>query len=444
MEDGQKVIAKIPHPNAGPPVLTTASEVATMEFARDILSLPVPKVLAWSATDQNPVEAEYIIMEEARGSRLNDIWQDLQLPEQRDIILELVKIETKFLSVCFEKIGSLYYADSGISKCEPAIATGPQEMADALKSRFCIGPTVQPEFWEKERRHMHQYQGPWTSAVEYLESIVKREIEWIGSYADPRQARVDPGQFTSPQQNSPHAHIETLKKFLPAIPLIVPKDPDVVSPRFWRPDLHRGNIYVDDQRRISCIIDWQSATIAPLIFAANPPPLLDYTVEKMYYLPPHYESLKEGEEKQKLRHQVSQTILIDVYERTTAAENPLMIKMMTTYQGRTLKQLHAFVGGTWDNCLYPLQGCMIIARREWEDFDTDEPCPYSFSDEEIQKIYDDADAFNENRDFWRDVSHILSDNGYTPNDTYDEAMDIFKNKLPKVAKRDDSSPSSTS
>lgn len=49
MEDGQRVIAKIPHPNAGPNVLTTTSEVATMEFARTILELPVPKVLAWSA-----------------------------------------------------------------------------------------------------------------------------------------------------------------------------------------------------------------------------------------------------------------------------------------------------------------------------------------------------------------------------------------------------------
>jgi len=42
MEGGQRVIAKLPHPNAGPRVLTTASEVATMEFARTILNIPVP------------------------------------------------------------------------------------------------------------------------------------------------------------------------------------------------------------------------------------------------------------------------------------------------------------------------------------------------------------------------------------------------------------------
>jgi hypothetical protein len=103
MEDGQKIIAKVPHPNAGPRVLTTASEVATMEFARTILNIPVPRVLAWSATDQNPVQAEYIIMEEARGSQLHEVWQDLPLRRKSDIIREFVDVERKLLSVSFEK-----------------------------------------------------------------------------------------------------------------------------------------------------------------------------------------------------------------------------------------------------------------------------------------------------------------------------------------------------
>lgn len=103
MENCQKVIAKIPHPNAGPAALTTSSEVATMEFARDILDLPVPKVLAWSATDQNSVQAEYIIMEEARGSQLHEVWQDLPLRKKVKIIREIVEIEKKMLSVSFNR-----------------------------------------------------------------------------------------------------------------------------------------------------------------------------------------------------------------------------------------------------------------------------------------------------------------------------------------------------
>ena len=103
MQDGRRIIAKMPHPNAGPPMYTTASEVATMDFARNILDLPVPNVLAWSATDENPVESEYIIMEEAKGSQLYDVWQNLQLRAKLDIIREIVNVEKKMLSVSFDR-----------------------------------------------------------------------------------------------------------------------------------------------------------------------------------------------------------------------------------------------------------------------------------------------------------------------------------------------------
>lgn len=36
MDDGKKVLARIPNPNAGPPFYTTASEVATMEFVSSL------------------------------------------------------------------------------------------------------------------------------------------------------------------------------------------------------------------------------------------------------------------------------------------------------------------------------------------------------------------------------------------------------------------------
>lgn len=108
MQDGRRVIAKIPHPNAGPPTYATASEVATMEFAREILKLPVPKVLAWSATSRNPVEAEYILMEEAEGSQLHEVWQGLQLRAKRDIVHDIVEIEKKMLSISFDRYTSFF------------------------------------------------------------------------------------------------------------------------------------------------------------------------------------------------------------------------------------------------------------------------------------------------------------------------------------------------
>ncbi|KAG7287097.1 hypothetical protein NEMBOFW57_006602 [Staphylotrichum longicolle] len=77
MDDGREVIGKVPNPNAGPPHYTTASEVATIEFMRTVLSTPTPKVLAWdSRAERNAVGAEYIIMEKAEGVGAK-VWETL-------------------------------------------------------------------------------------------------------------------------------------------------------------------------------------------------------------------------------------------------------------------------------------------------------------------------------------------------------------------------------
>lgn len=109
-----------------------------------------------------------------------------------------------------------------------------------------------------------------TLSVEYLESVIRREIGWINVHANPQKPNETPWQYTSPQQNSPEAHTALLEKFLAMILYITPKDPELASPRLWHPDFHTGNIYIDDQARISCIIDWQGAWATPVFIGANP------------------------------------------------------------------------------------------------------------------------------------------------------------------------------
>jgi aminoglycoside phosphotransferase (APT) family kinase protein len=70
--DDAEVVARIPHPNAGPPHFTTASEVATLFFLRNHLKINVPKVFGWSSNaSSTPVAAEYILMERASGVELS-------------------------------------------------------------------------------------------------------------------------------------------------------------------------------------------------------------------------------------------------------------------------------------------------------------------------------------------------------------------------------------
>jgi len=115
--------------------------------------------------------------------------------------------------------------------------------------------------------------------------------------------------------------------------------------------------------KISSNIDWQGAWTAPLFIDANPPMRLDYAVEMKMKLPDNSQEFDETM-KERLRYQVAQSILTHSYETRNASENPLMYKMMRHLQGKTLIELDAFAGSTWDNFLLPLQECLIRVQRQ--------------------------------------------------------------------------------
>lgn len=289
-----------------------------------------------------------------------------------------------------------------------------------------------------------------TSSTDYLQSIADREIEWLSKFAHRHPQSRQPWQHAGPLQDSADAHIASLNKFKAVIPDIVPRDEDLTRPRFWHPDFHTGNIYVDEEANITAIIDWQGAWITPPFIGINPPSMLDYGVDIMMKLPQNFKSLGEAD-KEKLRYQVSQSILITAYEAETASINPPLIKMMQTAHGQTLKQLEAFANATWDNCLYPFNETLLRVQqyvtstttcrpyllslgREWSHFGLDRNCPYKFSASEMQQHQDEADNFNDSQRLWHNLRGILSEDGYTTNDDYPQAVKVLK-ELQNIAER---------
>lgn len=150
MDDGHEVIARIPTPIAGPRHFTTASEVATMNFLRNVLELPVPRIFAYSATDANPVGAEYIIMERLHGESLASRWLSLSTAEVKEVMTQIVEVEQKIFSFCFPAYGSLYYKDD--------IAEASR--IDLQVDGFCVGPISKRQFWHDEREQMQLDRGP--------------------------------------------------------------------------------------------------------------------------------------------------------------------------------------------------------------------------------------------------------------------------------------------
>lgn len=71
--------------------------------AREILEIPIPHVLKWSSTSQSPVESEYIVLEEAVGTQLATLWDDLSLDVKPSVTRQLVTIEQRMASLSFSQ-----------------------------------------------------------------------------------------------------------------------------------------------------------------------------------------------------------------------------------------------------------------------------------------------------------------------------------------------------
>ncbi|CZT48640.1 related to FMP29 Found in Mitochondrial Proteome [Rhynchosporium secalis] len=218
MDNGSVAIARIPCPNAGPAFKTTASEVATMDFARTILKIPVPKVHAWSAMSDNPVEAEYFLMEEACGTSLGDVWKDMGIHSKDKIVEEIVSIEQKMLSVSFCRYGNIYFAKDSFPGCEKAVVSGDisEELKKEVEERFAIGPMVDNVFWRRDQTSTPMDRGPWKTAEDYLKALANNQVTWLSQYA-PRETPPNMIQELAAQE-SPDAHIALYKKFLDISP----------------------------------------------------------------------------------------------------------------------------------------------------------------------------------------------------------------------------------
>ncbi|KAL4894696.1 hypothetical protein BDV59DRAFT_212029 [Aspergillus ambiguus] len=184
MDDRKIILARIPNLNAGPAFYATASKVATKEFVRDVLQIPVPRILGWSSNPYNPAGPEYILMEEATGTQLAT------------------------------NHGSIYFASDTVDSAVPAQITSvaPSELKELISKKFTIGPSVMRDFWKKERSVMDISRGPWLSPEEYATSVCRRK---------PSHDVI----LVSAAQNDPRAHINLLEKYLNIVPCLMDVNP---------------------------------------------------------------------------------------------------------------------------------------------------------------------------------------------------------------------------
>ncbi|KAF1364301.1 hypothetical protein EJ07DRAFT_162122 [Lizonia empirigonia] len=229
---------------------------------------------AFILTMDNGIGAEYIIEERAEGKPLGSLWYQWQTESRLNLVAQLVDFEIKLTSISFPRHGCIYYRKELEKNNIKAYDLGAKSLSSgdcmkgALLEEFALGPLTEARLWEGERATMKLDRGPWSTPLSYLAAIGINETEWTKAYAKPR---------TNPYRSlealeTPVEYISLLERYLKLVPHL---SPGPVQTSLSHPDLHLDNIFVNpDTKQITCIIDWQSATVSEPFFQHKIPRLL--------------------------------------------------------------------------------------------------------------------------------------------------------------------------
>ncbi|KAF8131139.1 kinase-like domain-containing protein [Boletus edulis] len=432
------LIAKIPCPLVAPRRLCTASEVATMDYARTILGLPVPRVLSWSAdADASGVGTEYIMMEHVPGVQLHE---RLNKPgfENQDFVDQLVSLECQFTRYRFSQIGSMYYKEDVSSELQqrPLYAEG---IEGGGSDRFRIGPCVDWDIWRGERSRLNADRGPWPDTLSYIRAIVDIEKQWLSTFAVPRT----PGDpFCRPDgENAPEAHVHLLDDFLAVIPGILP--PDVIcGPVLWHIDFHASNILVpcEGSSDIIGLIDWQGASVRPLFLQATFAACVRYDGDDRIIvhpgavapaLPDDFDSLSE-DEKLHLKEQLRLAMIHKYYELRVMKYNHLY------FASQYIIPPILSASRTWYEGMHRLRQVLLDLQDAWEKIAPGTPFPIEWDANEIAKHWE---AYPRLKLYEERVKQVverlqLEGDGWVTNERYEKVREqnefLIRNWNPRV------------
>ncbi|KZT22686.1 hypothetical protein NEOLEDRAFT_1036601, partial [Neolentinus lepideus HHB14362 ss-1] len=276
-DNGADAVVRIPLPVIGNIERAIASEVATMCYVRErwidncSSNMPLPpKVLAWNAPYDNPVQTPYIILEYAPGIPLSTRWPAIQGKTAGAALLSIAELECALLRQTFSAHGSLYFAEDAPD--DALDSDGHSRPLYADDDRYPdelnrIGPTANREWWRAGYGEVDADRGPWPDMQTMIKSAAEFQLRTMDTVVD----------LSSPHVKSNPSDVSLLRRLLDICiciaPLIVPPVPAMTAPVLNHPDLSLNNLIVplEDLAFVHHVIDWQGATISPYCMQCGVP-----------------------------------------------------------------------------------------------------------------------------------------------------------------------------
>ncbi len=152
-DNGVEAVARLPCSLVGNVHMSTASEVATMEYVQEIVGKPTPRVLAWSDTLESraAVGSDFILMERINGISLEDRWLNTFDAEIGTVLKELVFLDARLHQRTFLQIGSLFFKEDVSPELQNRLLYMKKEHnTEPAAEKYRIGPVVDKQYWFNE------------------------------------------------------------------------------------------------------------------------------------------------------------------------------------------------------------------------------------------------------------------------------------------------------
>ncbi|KLO17666.1 hypothetical protein SCHPADRAFT_900408 [Schizopora paradoxa] len=158
------------------------SEAATKLYIRARTNVPVPKIHFWDSDPDNPVGAEYMVVERVPGESAADVWDTFSKDQKSFVMEQLAGHISEVFNLRIESIGSLYVHKDHLKRAWKKSMKLFDKDVDDDATEFEVGPVVctlycsDPED-EFPRSHVkNPNRGPFKSAGEWLSSILEYEL----------------------------------------------------------------------------------------------------------------------------------------------------------------------------------------------------------------------------------------------------------------------------
>ncbi|PGH01708.1 hypothetical protein AJ80_08975 [Polytolypa hystricis UAMH7299] len=248
----------------------TMSEVATIEFARSEISMPVPTIVAYHPSTRNELGFEWMLMGMMPGEPLDKKWTKLPMSAKEELVRQLARYQAKLFEKRFLRIGSLYKSsDYEVAETPTDPAIDPQlSNLQTTQIPLTVGRAASTSFvWDHYNHDVRR--GPFKNSYEWLHARLTLSL------ADQEETMKNWDSEDEEDVEISNIAIKAVLGLLEMLPNIFLPTETIETTIVHHDDLRMSNILVDDAGKITGIVDWEFVCTLPLWRACQLPYALE-------------------------------------------------------------------------------------------------------------------------------------------------------------------------